>query len=104
MALTYAQLSALVSNTTFLARVENAVAYHAEYQLNNAAATQQQKWWAEKVFVGLQCNQIAANLMRELCQDAAITGSTTGDGSDITDTALQGAVDKICEKYLAYAQ
>lgn len=45
-------------------------------------------------------------MLRELVQDGAITSaaSTPGDASDVTDTALQGAVDKICEKYLAAAQ
>jgi len=105
MALTYTQLQALTTNTAFLARVEAGVAHHAKYIENlGVSATNTQKWWAGKVFTGLQCNQIAANLMAELCQDPAITGSTTGDGSDVTDVNLQAAIDAICEKYLGFAQ
>lgn len=99
MALTYIQIDALVSNATFLGRLRSAVASHAEYWRNNVNATAAQKSWCFRVFDQVQCAQIAANMARELCQDVAITGSTTGDGSDVLDAALQTAVDKICEHY-----
>lgn len=99
MALTYAQLDSLATNASFLGRVRSAVAVHAEYWLNNVGATEAQKSWCFRIFQQLQCAQVAANLARELCQDAAIIGSSTGDGSDVTDAALQSAVDKICESY-----
>lgn len=98
MALTYEQLDALTTNATFLGRVREAVAYHANYVLNLPGSASQVSW-AGRVFQGQACAQIAANLARELCQDAAITASATGDGSDVTDAALQAAVDKICEGY-----
>lgn len=104
MALTYAQLDALTTNAALIGRVRQCVAYQADYWLNFAGATGEQTWWAAKVFQGLQCGQIAANLMRELAQDAALIGSTTGDGSDVTDAALQAAVGKICIKYLSAPQ
>lgn len=99
MALTYSQLDALTANASFLARVRQAVAHHAEYWQSNANATPAQLQWCEQVFINLRLAQIAANLMNELVQDVAVTGSSTGDGSDITDAALQTAADKICEKY-----
>ena len=46
-----------------------------------------------------QSAQQAVNLTPELVTDVAIKGSTTGDGSDVTDANLQAAVDLICEKY-----
>lgn len=99
MALSYAQLDALTTNAAFLGRVRSAVSSHAEYWLNNVSHTPTQLSWITQVFTNGRCAQIAANMARELCEDAAITGSSTGDGSDVLDPALQAAVDKICEKY-----
>ena len=99
MSLSYAQLDSLTINPQFLARVRQAVASHAEYWLINPGSTDAQKTWCDDVFINGQCAQKAANMARELCQDAAITSSSSGDGADVTDAALQGAVDKICEKY-----
>lgn len=101
MALSYAQLDALTTNTTFLGRVRTAVAGHAHYWRDNGAATPAQQQWVAVVFwSGERCAQIAADLARELVMDSKFTGSTTGDGSDVTDADLQAAVDAICERYL----
>ena len=35
----------------------------------------------------------------QLVQDPAFAGSTTGDASDVTDAALESAVEKICLNY-----
>lgn len=99
MSLTYTQLDSLTTNATFLGRVRQAVASHANYYLNFQGASAATLAWCSECFVGKKCDQMAADMARQLVQDAAVTGSTTGDGSDITDAALQGAVDKICELY-----
>lgn len=99
MALTYTQLDALTVNQTFLGRVRQAVAHHAAYWESDPTATQAQLNWCTAMFVGKKCGQTAADMMNELVQDATISGSTTGDGSDVTDAQLQTATDKICEKY-----
>ncbi len=99
MALTYAQLDALTTNATFLGRVRSAVAGHAHYWEANVNATPATVNWCQQVFVQRKCAQIAADVARELCQDSKFTGSSTGDGSDVTDANLQSAVDAICEKY-----
>ena len=100
MALTFAQLDALTTNDTFLARVRSAVAGHAHYWESNPSATDAQKAWCGNIFTGGRCAQVAANLARELVEDSKFTGSSAGDGSDVTDADLQSAVDAICEKYV----
>ena len=50
-------------------------------------------------FIQGRAPQIAANMARQLVQDAAFTGSTAGDASDVTDAALESAVEKICLAY-----
>jgi hypothetical protein len=101
MALTYAQLDALTTNAAFLARVRSAVASHAQYwKGNNQASISTQQWVAIVFWAGGQCAQIAADMARELVEDSKFTGSSVGDGSDVTDANLQAAVDAICEKYV----
>lgn len=101
MALTYAQCDALTTNATFLGRVRTAVRAHATYLIAlGVGATQAQKDWAAAVYwSGHRDAQIAADLAPQVSRDPTVTGSTTGDGSDITDAALQAAVDAICENY-----
>lgn len=100
MALAYTQLDDLTTNAIFPGRVRNAVANRAKYIENLVGATSDQTYWARRVFIEGRRQQIAADLAPELVQDPAILQSTTGDGSDVTDAALQGAVNVICEKYL----
>ncbi len=100
MALTYTQLDALTTNATFLGRVRTAVRKHATSLLAGSPTAAQVSWCADVFQTGKRSNQIAADLAPQLCGDPAITGSSTGDGSDVTDASLQGAVDVICEKYL----
>ena len=98
MALTYVQLDTLTTNTTFLGRVRTAVRKHATTLLAGTP-TAAQSAWCQQVFQQRKSSQIAADLAPQVCDDPAVSGSTTGDGSDVTDAALQGAVDVICEKY-----
>lgn len=99
MALTYAQKDALTTTAAFLSRVNQAVAYHAKYVEGLASPTAAQLSWVHDVFIGCKCTQKSANLARELVQDPAFATTSLADASDVTDTALQGAVDAICEKY-----
>lgn len=100
MALNLTQRDALTTNATFLGRVRQAVRQHATTLLAGAPTTAQTAWCADVFWAGRRSNQIAADLAPQLCNDPAITGSTTGDGSDVTDVNLQAAVDAICEKYI----
>lgn len=99
MTLTYAQIDSIATNATFLGRVRTAVASHAKFRADDSNSTADQKSWASRVFLSKKLSQIAADLAPELCQDSKITTSTTGDGSDITDSDLSIAVNAICEKY-----
>lgn len=99
MALTLAQKDALAVNTTFLARVRQAVAEYAAY-LIALPGTAPQLAWANTVFAGgIRRNQIAANLTPELVCNPTVSDSTAGDGSDITDANLKTAVEAVCLKY-----
>ncbi len=99
MALTYTQLDALTTNATFLGRVRTAVRHHATSLLAGSPTPAQASWCANVYQTGKRSSQIAADLAPQLCQDPAITASSTGDGSDVTDASLQSATDVICEKY-----
>ncbi len=100
MALTYTQRDSLATNSVFLGRVRTAVRYHASYLLANAGATQQQKDWAAQMFwAAHRSAQASADLAPQLCNDPAIIGATNADASDVSDAAVQGAVDVICENY-----
>jgi len=99
MALTYAQLDALTTNVSFLGRVRNSLRHYANYLLNLQGVTNTQLGWCNSVFYQGRCAQIAANMAGQLVQDAAFTASTTGDASDVTDAALESAVEKICLNY-----
>lgn len=98
MALTYAQLDTLTTNAAFLGRVRNALRHYANYLLN-LPGTNAQLGWCNSVFYQGRCAQIAANMAGQLVQDPAFAGSTTGDASDVTDAALESAVEKICLNY-----
>ena len=100
MALTLAQRDALTTNAAFIARCRQAAASRAQFDLTNVGATQAQKAWAQNMFYSQRLAQAVANMMPELCTDPAVTGSTTGDGSDITDANLQTAVQTYCESYM----
>lgn len=100
MALTYAQLDTLTTNAAFLGRVRNSLRHYANYLLNLQGATNVQLGWVNSVFFQEgRCAQIAADMAGQLVQDAAFTASTTGDASDVTDAALESAVEKICLSY-----
>lgn len=99
MALTYAQRDTLTTNANFLGRVRTAVRKHATSLLAGTPTSAQLAWAANVYYSARRSNQIAADMAPQLCEDPAITGSSTGDGSDVTDASLQGAVDVICEKY-----
>lgn len=99
MALTYAQLDTLTANAAFLGRVRNALRHYANYLLNLQGVTNAQLGWVSSVFYQGRCAQIAADMAGQLVQDPAFAGSTTGDASDVTDAALEAAVEKICLSY-----
>lgn len=99
MALTYSQLDSLTTNASFLGRVRTALGYYANYLLNGTPTTLQRDWCGRVFYVPGNCAQMAANMAPQLVQDAAFVNSTTGDGSDVTDAALQTAVEKICTIY-----
>ena len=99
MALSLAQRDTLTTNGAFIGRCRQAVAARAQFLIVSAGATPAQKAWAQNMFIGGKLAQATANMMPQLCTDAAITGSTTGDGSDITDAALQTAAQTYCESY-----
>ena len=99
MALTLAQRDALTTNTTFLGRVREAVRQHATTLLAGSPTNAQRDWAATVYWGGKKGSQIAADLAPQLSCDPAITASLVGDGTDITDSSLQAAVDVICEKY-----
>lgn len=99
MALTYAQLDTLTTNTSFLGRVRCAIRKHATTLLAGTPTNGQASWAANVYWGNRRSNQIAADMAPQLVNDPAITGSTTGDGTDVTDANLQAAVDVICEKY-----
>lgn len=99
MALTLSQRDTLTTNTTFLGRVRTAVRYHASFLLAGTPTPAQLSWCARVFWSGMRSSQIAADLAPQLCNDPAVTNSSVGDGSDITDTNLQAAVDIICENY-----
>ena len=98
MALTYSQLDALTTNDSFLGRVRNSLRHYANY-LISGTPTDDQRWWCTLVFYKGRCTQIAANMAGQLVQDAAFANSTAVDASDVTDTALESAVEKICMNY-----
>jgi hypothetical protein len=92
-------LDALTTNTTFLGRVRTAVRNHATTLLAGTPTTVQRDWSTNVYYAGKRSNQIAADLAPQVVEDPAIKNSTTGDASDVTDAALQAAVDVICENY-----
>ncbi len=101
MALTLAQRDALTTNDKFLSRVRAAVRHRASVVLANLkTATQAQSDWAARVFWASNCScEIANRMAGQLTNDPVIIAAKDADGSDITDAALQGAVEAICEKY-----
>lgn len=99
MALTYSQLDALTTNDSFLGRVRNSLRHYANY-LVSGTPTDAQRWWCGLVFYQGHCAQIAADMAGQLVQDGAFAGSTAADASDVTDAALEGAVEKICLNYI----
>lgn len=99
MALTYAQLDTLTTTDAFLGRVRNACRHYANYMLNLPTPTAEQISWADAVFTGGRCAQKAANMAGQLVQDAAFTNAVNADASDVTDAALESAVEKICMAY-----
>lgn len=98
MALTYSQLDALTTTDAFLGRVRNALRYYANYMLNGTP-TAEQTSWLDAVFTGGRCASKASAMAGQLVQDAAFTGATNADAIDVTDSALQDAVNKICMSY-----
>lgn len=99
MALTYTQLDTLTVDATFLSRVRSAVRKHATTLLAGTPTPAQASWASNVYWGNRRSNQIAADMTPQLVNDPAIANSSTGNGSDVTDAALQGAVDAICEKY-----
>jgi len=99
MALTYAQLDTLTANSGFLGRVRNALRHYANY-LISGTPTDNQRWWAGLVFYQGRCAQIAADMAGELVQDDAFSTTSQADAGDVTDTAIQTAVEKICLNYI----
>ena len=99
MALTYTQLDALTVDATFLGRVRAAVRKHATTLLAGTPTAAQLSWASNVYWGARRSNQIAADMAPQLVNDPAIANSSTGTGSDVTDAALQAAVDVICEKY-----
>lgn len=97
--LTYSQLDALTTNDSFLGRVRNACRHYANYLLNLQGATPQQLGWANSVFIQCRAPQIAANMAGQLVQDAAFANAANSDASDVTDSDLEAAVEKICLAY-----
>lgn len=98
MALTYSQLDTLTTTDAFLGRVRNALRHYANYLLN-LPGTPAQLTWCHDVYQGGKCAQIAADMAGQLVQDAAFTGAVNADASDVTDAALEAAVEKICLSY-----
>lgn len=99
MALTYAQLDTLTTTDAFLGRVREALRYKANYILTSQSPTQSDVSWSNTVFYEGRCYSKAAAMAGQLVQDAAFTGAVQPDASDITDSALQDAVNKICMGY-----
>ena len=99
--LTLAQRDGLTTNDSFLGRVRAAVRQRASYILANPkTVTQAQLDWAARIFWASNCScEIAGKMAAQLTNDPAVIVAKNGDGSDITDQALQGAVEAICEKY-----
>lgn len=98
MALTYAQLDTLTTTDAFLGRIRNACRHYANYLISGTPTAEQQSW-ADSVFTGGRCAQKAANMAGQLVQDAAFTNAVNADASDVTDAALESAVEKICMSY-----
>lgn len=99
MALSLAQKDALTTNDSFLARVRQSVRQHAVYLIALPGNATQLDWANLMVGPNNRAGQAAADLAGRLVCDSAVADSTTGDASDVTDTALQTAVDTICEEY-----
>ncbi len=101
MALTLAQRDGLTTTETFLGRVRAAVRHRASVILANpTTVTVQQSDWAARVFWASNCAcDIAGKMAGQLTNNPVVIAAKNPDGSDITDAALQGAVEAICEKY-----
>ena len=99
MALTYAQLDTLTTSAALLGRVRNALRHYANYLLSGTP-TDAQKWWCALVFYNGRCAQIAADLMGQLVQDGAFAATVDPDAADVTDAAVESAVEKICMNYI----
>ena len=83
MSLTYQQSANLMTDVEFQGRIKDAVIHNATYLCKGA--------WASNVF---QNPQIQAQILQPIVvMDQDIQNSSAGDGSDVSDTALQTAVE-----------
>lgn len=83
MALSYQQSSDLMKDPVFIGRIKIACMHYAKYRTKGA--------WATLVFQSPDV--AAANILPVVIMDDSIQGSSAGDGSDVDDATLQGAVE-----------
>lgn len=101
MALTYEQSSELMSNGVFVGRVKVGCLKYADYISGEAASVPAHATrvrWAQGVFANP--DHAAQSLTPTVVMDAAVQDSSTGDGSDITDAALQPAIENAVNKVI----
>lgn len=100
MALSLQQRGALLTDSVFRSRVQVCVLNLATYivGLGGSEPGSRQKW-ADRMLTGTGAAQCAADLMPQLVNHATVTGSSAGDGSDISDANLGTAVESVCEFY-----
>ena len=87
MALNLADRIAIIQSNSMLQRVQGSVAQYALYLLGNGAATAAQKTWAKGAMDGLP--GMAQRVSVHVLDDT----NFLANGSSITDTQLQGAVE-----------
>ena len=95
--MTYEESAALMTNITFRGRVKVACIKFADSIINEPTATAGHNGrlrWAQGTFQ--QPDQIAGQIQPPTVMDAAVQA----DGANVTDTALQGAVEAVVNKSL----
>ena len=95
--MTYTESNALMNDMEFRGRIKVAALKYADSIMNegNAVAAHNSRMkWAQTCIT--QPDMMAANLQPPVCMDAAIQT----DGADVTDAALQGAVETTVNRML----
>jgi hypothetical protein len=97
MALTYEESAALMQNPTFFGRVKVAALNYSQYILEEAPDTPAHNTrtrWAQ------QCYLTPDNVTIQLVPPTVMDPAVQSDGANVTDEALQAAVQGVVDRML----